>query len=268
MSTVPRLLSPALAILLLGIVIFATGSKQMFPTEASSSVNAAAHEITTDWLLEKSASDPDGYQLVAGSWQFPGFGWKISTTTTSSSPTVPTTQSVNAEGGTQPGSHSFDEQLMELIRSLMVSVENRGSRIVYEKRSASLRGVALCQRAGELEIPEFVTLQWPASESLWTELTLQRDSSSERLTPMMPLPIGSRIYAQRVGVDQKVHYQAADISVSRSELLNFLSNHGFEVHHLPEDERTIRADNGRQSFDLTTKEPGLNQISVLIRQVH
>jgi hypothetical protein len=268
MITVRRLLPQALTIMLLGIVLFATSSKQMFSTEESSSVSAAAHEITTDWLLEKSASDPDGHQLVAGSWQFPGFGWKISTTTTSSSPTVPTTQFVNAEGGTQPGSQSFDEQLMALIRSLMISVENRGPHIVYEKRSASLRGVALCLRAGELEIPEFVSLQWPASESLWTELTLQRDSSSESLTPIMPLPFGSRIYAQRVGVDQKVHYQAADIPVSRSELLNFLSDHGFEVHQLPEDQRTLRVDNGRQSFDLTTKEPGLNQISVLLRQVH
>lgn len=273
MVSARRLFPQALPIMLLAILL-AAGNSQMFSSETQNSIRVATPDQTTaDWLLEKSNEHPDGFQLLAGSWQFPRFGWRIATTITSSDPTIPENLFVHIEGATQAGSrgsdesNQFDEQLLELVQSLMNSVEKRGALTIYEKQSAGLRGVAVCRRAGDEEIPEFVSLQWPASESLWTELTLRRDESPESLNPILPLPTGSRIYAQRLGIDQMVHYQAADVPTSQAELAMFLLDHGFDIRQQPENKRTFRAEYGHQSFELTCRELGSNHISVLLRRI-
>ena len=231
-----------------------------------------------DPLLVKSSLSPDGFQLRPGEWEFPGFGWSLSSRVTSEPPMAAlgsfadlADSDFDAEdlsARNLDGQDSrLDEQLLSLIRTMMTPTDSGGSRLIHEKSSAGLRGAAVCRRVGEHEVPEIVCLQWPANGDLWTEVSLRRRAVVAAIRPIVALPAGSEVVSQRRGADETIQFQAAEVPASPDRLRRFFVENGFRIETVPGPENCFHVVSDSGVFEFTCRVLDIDRTSVLLRQL-
>jgi len=223
---------PAMGWLLLIVATAWTGMQALRPPVDSRQPVTPGHADS----LPLAAAVENGFELAGGSWQFPELNWKISQRLTTATPTDWLQEhdfSVAVLAATQTGQDvsppaptELDEQILALVRSLMLPAAAQGDQNIYTLETAGLRGLAISSLSAGSEQLLAICLQWPAEAEQWTQLELERLPNCPRLQPVTAFPPGVQVTAQRSDRDGRVQVQVLDLSQSPRVLQRHLEQSG------------------------------------------
>lgn len=230
-----------------GIVVFIVVAMGVLPSQTQTMQNPAnplsvdSTEMSLhrevgrieDPLLVAAAHKSGRFEVCVGEWEFPGLQWSLATQETNTAPIVPedllsadaySTFTAESDAGTD-----MDQELLVLFQSLMAPTSQSDSVVHYQHDAPGLRGHAVSYRHGDQEIPVWASLQWPATDGRWTEVTLTRTLAKHDFDPILTLPVGSTVVSQRRNVAGQIQCQAVEVTMDPQTLMQYLSDQGWQI---------------------------------------
>jgi hypothetical protein len=224
--------SGARAVRFLSLVPLCLAGLQMLPWRSDDSCDSRATPVVS--VIDDAVSGRPP-ATTAGEWHFPGALFSVSNHETSAAPSGQPDVALPGAGDLPVSVTELDRQFLQLIKQTLKQQTSAAApgRLRYGFESSSFRSAAETASFDGIEIPLWLTFQWPCQrqgQDCWTEYrVVRRFQSGDRFPMMLQLPFSARVEATRTAISGEVNCQVMEVACSISELQGFLSADGWRV---------------------------------------